>query len=352
MTINQQFPVAETPYYIEDEISLVDLWVVLVRHKTLLFGSLVFCVVVGMLIAFLLNKQYTYTTSIELGSRIVNSGIVPIEEPQTLLAKIQESFIPMVLQEYYGNNQNSNIHIKMDSRIPKGSEIIVISSKGPEEKENTFKQLQLAVVERVREDHKRILNIIKYDLEMMRNKAVNNLGAIKDGALLIQAREKRITEVGNLLKDQIASIKTRIDEAVLSRKKAVKEASNEPKAMTLLLLDSEIEQQQKRLSELEERLFIKMADNRDQLVKSLADNKREQANGKDNISSIDTQIKNLRETRSVGVAVKSNEPVGMSRKLVVLIALAIGIFSGIFIAFFAEFLAKVKAKTSVEDSLA
>ncbi len=85
-------------YYQEDEISLVDLWLVLAKRKRLIAAVAGTIAVAGLLYALLMPRAYTYTTSIE----IARDGDKLLESPQTVLAKLQESYIPLVLTEHAG----------------------------------------------------------------------------------------------------------------------------------------------------------------------------------------------------------------------------------------------------------
>ena len=330
------------PYYMEDEISLIDLWLVLVKRKQILLATWGIIMLVALIAALLLPKQFTYSTSIEIGSRVINDNIHLIEDPQTLLAKIQESYIPLVLHEYLRtSNNNANIY-KITARIPKGSEIVVLESKGTNEDSDSIMLLQQRVVDKVKQDHLRIIDIIRQEVEINRNVAQSKLAELQDEVKLINAKQKRIADVSQLLKTQIEDTKAYIERVTKNRQKAVNEVRDEAKAMTLLMLDNDIQQQRERLAGLEERLFIKLSEEQDNIEKKLSDNQRSQANQKDQISNLQTQLINFRETRPLVAPMQSNEPTGLSKKVIVLLGLVAGFVVAIFIAFFAEFLAKAK----------
>jgi hypothetical protein len=335
------------PYYMEDEISLIDLWLVLIKRRNILIAVWGFIALVALIAALAMPKQYTFSTSIEIGSRIINENIRPIEEPQTLLAKVQESYIPLAQHEFNLTHPDNTNVFKITARIPKGSEIVVLESKGTQTDSEILKTLQQSVVDKVKQDHQRIIGTLRQEVEIERNVAKSKLEELKDEVKLVNAKQKRLNDMSQLLKNQIEDTKKYIANVTDSRLKAANEVNNEATAMTLLMLDTDIQQQRERLAQLEERLFIKVAEEQDNIEKKLADNKRAQANQQDQISTLETQLINLRETRPLVPPMQSNEPTGLSKKIVVLLGLIVGVIVAIFIAFFAEFLSKAQEQITM-----
>jgi len=67
------------------------------------------------------------------------------------------------------------------------------------------------------------------------------------------------------------------------------------------------------------------------------------------IETLKSQLTNLRNTREISPPIRSIDPTGGSRKLIVIIFAFAGIFLGVFAAFFTEFLSKVKKKIDEDD---
>ena len=64
--------VREASYSTEDEISLLDLAMVVVTRKKLIVLIFTGIIVLGIAAALLIPKKYTYSTSIEIGSQIIS----------------------------------------------------------------------------------------------------------------------------------------------------------------------------------------------------------------------------------------------------------------------------------------
>ena len=336
--------------YCDDEISLIDLWLVLARRKKLFIAVFLAIAILGLLIALMMPKQYGYVTSLEIGSRVINGNVQPIESPQTVLAKLQESYIPFVLRRYLNDHPADDKTYDISAAVPKGSQLVVLKSKDQEKYSSTYIALQSNVVDQIQNDHKRIIDIIRKELENKRNTEINKLEELKDTARLLEAQEKRISSITELLKKQIDSAKKDLDAAEKDRKRSVKEATNEAKAMTLLMLNNEVQQHRERLAKLEERLLVEVANNHDKILKDIADNGRLQQDQQDKIDGIKAQITNLVETRALVPPMQSVQSEGLSKRAVFGIAILLGLFLAIFSVFTIEFLVKASEQKVALDN--
>ncbi len=79
-----------------------------------------------------------------------------------------------------------------------------------------------------------------------------------------------------------------------------------------------------------------------QILKNSNANETEIATQQNLIEVYSSQLANLRNTHEMLPPMKSIEPTGTSRKLIIIIAAFAGIFLGVFSAFFAEFVAKIR----------
>jgi len=331
----------ESHPYPDDEISLLDLWNVLVKHKAILFGTFGFCLIAASAAAFIKSDKYLIATTLELGSTTEDGKRVLIDRPETILAKIQEGFIPAVLNEYAKTADDADKY-KLTVRVPKGSDVVVIEGKTKETDEGTVKKFEEQIIAMVQEDHERILEVVRSDISAELEKEQRHLDELKDAQNVIKGDLERTKILSDLLDKQLADVKSLVDDAISSRKRARNSVGDATHAMTLLMIDNEIDQNRKRMSELQERRFVKVPDKQEALTKKLADNLREQQNALSTIEQVKIQLKNIRETRAVIQPTRSLKPVGIAKSLLVILGSVLGIIMGVFAAFFAEFLAKAK----------
>lgn len=187
----------------DDEISLVDLAAILVRRKILIFSIITIFLAIGTTKALLTAKQYTVSTSIEIGSQIIEGSIQHFEEPQNLLAKLQYSYIPSTLSTYQLSNPDDTNNYIIRSSIPSGSKLILLEMDGTEDETTLLTTLQQNVVQKIIKDHSRIYDAVKQNLITQRDQAKAELAALdaNDG---IQANEKRLLlEDKRMLVDKI-----------------------------------------------------------------------------------------------------------------------------------------------------
>jgi len=325
----------EPQWYKEDSISLVDLWLGLVRHRVIIFISVALALIAGLLAAFLLPQKYNYTSTIEIGSTLTQAatGTVPqlIDPPETVLAKIQESYIPLAQQQFSKTHPDNNTLYKINARIPKGSQLVVLEAKGTEKDSANYLQQLQAVTEYLLQDHQRVMNVyqaglnnqlamakikldeiidpstlatqqkqlesqlnnarIKLDelrdprvLAVPRQQLENKLAReekqlidLKDQTKLIKARYQRLDEIDILLKQQISDLESQIDSSLAQRKQAVDNMQSESAAMAMLLIDNGIQQDRTRLATLQERLLINQQNLRLELEEKIAANLRSQS---------------------------------------------------------------------------
>ncbi len=322
-------------WYEEDSINLIDLWLELGKHRTIIFTSVALALIAGLLITFLLPQKYSYTSTIEIGSTLTQttSGTMPqlIDPPETVLAKIQESYIPLAQQQFSKAHPDNNAFYNINARIPKNSQLVVLEAKGTEEDRTDYLQQLKTVTKYLLQDHQRVMNVyqaglnnqlalakIKLDaitdpstlatqqkqLESQLNNARIELDELRDPRVLavprqqlenklaheekqltdlinqvklVKARYQRLDEIDILLKQQISDLESQIDSSLTQRKQAIGNMQNESAAMTMLLIDNGIQQNRTRLAALQERLFIDQQNLRLELEEKVAANLRSQS---------------------------------------------------------------------------
>ena len=204
--------------------------------------------------------------------------------------------------------------------------------------------------------------------EIVRGK--REVESLKDQATLLEAQQKRLDETKHRLGQQIAEAKALLAVATENRGRAVSEATDEAKAMTLLMIDSSIAESHSRVAGLEERLYIGLEHERERLGKQLADDRRDQATeagtvgeleGKlvklrvdherdialqqQAIGEIEAKIAALRGTHPLLAPMQSLEPTGTGRRVIVAVAAVLGLVGGLFMAFVAEFLGNARKES-------
>ncbi|WP_457667465.1 Wzz/FepE/Etk N-terminal domain-containing protein, partial [Thiolapillus sp.] len=349
MKENQPVPVYPVQYIpnTEEEISLVDIWLTFRKHRKLFFKVAIGVTLLGLIVALFLPKTYDLRTSIEIGTAVRGDTPTPIEAPETVKAKLENSLIPMVIHKLTSNEEDNSIEYKISTTIPKKSALIVLTSKTTTDEEAQYKKLHNMVVEALTQDHARIINVLKKniqtelslarilldelidpatlaalikeqekaleearaDLEALSKPEIfgvqvkaaenkiqgekNKLASLKDQAVILNDKLQKIAANQELIKGQVQELETQIKESMNLQKSAAQNVKNETQAMAQLMIDSEVQQNRKWLAKLKERLFITLENDKAEIQKKLEDNKRAQELQQEHIAQAEADLKKL-----------------------------------------------------------
>ena len=311
----------------EQEISLVDLFLVLYKRKSLFLIVLFLFLGVGFMFVALREPKFEYSAVIEIGTKLVKTANGEasqlIDSPETLLAKINEGYIPAVLRQYSHEEQRLP---KIEAVSPKQSQLVVVKVEGPVERKDLYLQQIGMVLEYVLVDHERQIAIERSQLAARLNKArsildqlqdpstlavqlkslekdlvraqleleelrdervlavkireldanlerkTKELFSLKNQAELYKAQLERLDQVDKLLEEQITELRSELQAVLSQRKEAMNAVDAAETAMVFLMIDNEIRRNRERLANLEERYFIKQKNARDRLLNQIKDN--------------------------------------------------------------------------------
>jgi len=322
-----------------DDIDFFNIWLVLVKRWRIIF--LIFSLVVLIGVANALKKPviYSYSATINIGG---GGGENPtIESMETVRSKLLNVFIPQAVREYLKKSGSKN-QMALDVRIPSNSSLIVLEGKGTEEDENRYISLIQAVIEKIVKNHEPRTGVIRKSLDAERAIARRKLQGDKDNLGFLKMELARLDETSKLLKKQIAGTSGILKKLEDGRREAVTTLKDESNAMTLLMIDTKMQETRKHLSGLENELFINIESKRDKQKKDIADNQRQIENQRDMITRIEGRILGLSETHAMASPVKSLKPLKSKRLSTVLLSVFMGLVLGILGAFLAEFINKTK----------
>ncbi len=327
-----------------DEINLLDLWLVLTKRRSLFLALVLLALLAGISFALIQPEKYNYSTAIEIGgiSHDSSGRLVFIEDPASVLAKINQSYIPLVTAIFLEKNPEFEGVPDIKAKLEKNSNIIFLDIKGPEKNKNTYIQLLNSVVDTVKLDHQRISALKVKDLELSKYRIENEIARLNDQEQLILSQNKRLDKKEELLADRIKETRTQLNESMGMKKEAASESRTEGKALALMMVDSELRSTRDVLAQLEEQLLITLENKREVLLNKLTENKQQQTEKTILLEKLEIESKNLLETRAITRPIQSVKSVGMGKMLVVIISLLAGIFIAIFAVFFAEFISKAK----------
>ncbi len=441
----------------DDEISLLDLWMVLTKRRNALLAIVLAFLVTGIIGAVLKAKAYDYSAVLQIGVLGAVSGgekgLAFIDSPDNVLTKLSKSYIPLAMSQFLKDNPEVKNALKITAKMSKNSDLITLEARGAEKNADHYLDVIQRVIGLIQKDHQPQMDITRsrYELSLEREKMalaelenpltlqlkekkfeINFLQSdlkmknLQDQRLIRVAKQQlvmavknhknsllslaesqkqlksdlvRLNDVDRLLEKRATELSDTIQNELKSRQLTVSKVKTGPEAMTVLLLDNQIQTNRNLLAGIEERLTIKQPSLREKLNNQIKENSRSQAHQQkliigineklqkmdinnsqaqqtaalsqsslklnknkmlrdhkksliiqqQKIDAISYSLKGLRDTQALTIPMQSLEPVGIGKSVIVIISLIAGLFVGVFSVFFLEFLSKVKEK---QDTLA
>ncbi len=186
----------------DDEINLVDLALVLVRRKTIIMTILGLFIAAGIAYALATETKsiYTYHSSIEIGTQLMNGNRQPIESPSSLQAKVIYGFIPKTLHQYQQQNPEDEKVYEITASNPKDSSVITLSMSATEDKSELAHGFINRITQDILQEHEALFNTIKETLELQLTQATNRLNSMGN----MDSRSEKLMEKTSL-QDKIDS---------------------------------------------------------------------------------------------------------------------------------------------------
>lgn len=402
---NQQVPQPPQPldpriipaYYRDDEISLVDLWIAIARRKKLVLGVAGAVLLIGLAAALVMPKKYDYSAVIEIGGKLQRrdgvSTFTAIESPDTVKSKLESAYLHDAIRKHLGEARTADFIPRVKVQAPKGSNTLIISSTVPEERGDAIKAIMQDTAQALIKDHDRVTATDIAQLQNELSDAQRALDALSDPDArsakikavekevedtrvrllsleserkLIEGDQSRLDRQEEMLKGQLLDVDSLIKGLNQQRTKSGSGAKGTLDASAQMLIDGQLQQLLTRQADLEERLHVQLATERDNLSKRLEENARQLTSTKtlveqreaelaafmkdldrqtlaqeDQVKSIKVAMDNILATRLILEPAQGNAPAGPRKALILALAGFLGLFAGLFAAFIAEFRDKV-----------
>jgi LPS O-antigen subunit length determinant protein (WzzB/FepE family) len=395
--MNSQQPENNYPACADDEIDLVDLFLVLWRRKVMIVLFTLVCLLVGGLYAFTQTQTFRYVTALEIGTIFdgsgAQSGKTLVESLDVVKIKLDEVYIPGAVRQL-STEESDSPRLKAEAKAQKDSNIVLLSSVGAIENQASIAALHTETTSPLIENHNRMVaaamqeyklkaeraklelrelndpDIYLFDEKVLKGdieKAKAQLDELDNQKELLKAQKKRLQTTQEILKQQVEKTEKQLKAAYANIPDATNEATDEPKALTFLMLNSQIEQNERRLADLQERLQVEtenekqLFDNKlssnlsdielqkakvnelqSKLSKLRAERKSEISKQQNAIADAESKLELYQYTKTLGIAQRSLDPEGPRKALILALAGVLGLMGGIFLAFGAEFMVKVR----------
>jgi len=338
------FPPSYAP---DDEISLIDLWLVLVRRKWWVIGVAVAVTGLSLVYAAMQTDVYEYRQAVEIGSRIVDGENRLIEEPSSVAANLNEGVIPSATYDWISQNPKAQGVPSIEASAPQGARVVILKSEGAADRQEAIIELMENVSGRLVNDHRRVTETVSKEIAAELTPLENDIEGFKDERERLRSRIERLDERESLLEGEITDLQNLMTDTEVRQGQASESITGAAEAMTLLTLSSEARQTRQRIAELRKQLRVDLANTRDRLEGSIADQSRRLESARAEIGAKQSQLENLSKTQVVSPPRRSRDPVNSSTSLIVALGGVLGLMLGLFSALFAQFVSRAKEEASL-----
>lgn len=324
-----------------DEIDLADVALAIWRRRWLFLAT--FALVFGLSLVYALVKtpQYEFRTTLQIGYISDGRQLQPIEGIEVVRHRLEQVHIPQVQYEYRQQNPEAPTPPEIKVTTPEAAGIITLTMPGPAEHAERNLGLLREIVDRVKLEHDLVYDLTNTEREARLTAARNDLESLKAEEAAVSADLERVERKAELVEANIESLRDSVEESETQRQRVAEAATDDQKAMTLLLIDSQIQQERRELQNMEERLMVDLERERDQLAKQLSNLKRSQENQEMTIASLLAKEQAMERTRAVIPPAQSLDPAGPGKALI----LALGFVLAGMIALFTVSLSALISRT-------
>lgn len=384
-----------------DEIDLVDLGVMFWRRRWVIAWVAGALIVLSILAAIFKSPTYEYTTTIELGSMVSQTGTpVPVMDVQSAANILQNSYIPAALAQYAQGAGSGAFIPKVTvtgvNASASGSTALMLACKAKEKlspactsvEQNAAQQFvknNSRLIETMRANLQADLSSAKLDLQGLQNPAVfgvqklaaekaiadakADLATLQSAAGVLKVKKDKLQASTQLYQKQADDLQAHIAEVRKAAIASARQTSDPTQAMANLLLGTETQRSVNLLNDIQQKLMVTLPDQLAMVDKNLADNARSQAlqrqaisqnelalqkllfsHGQDiqsqnvTIGKLQTQLSNVQDTRVLGAPLRSVKPAGLTRGAILAIGIIISLLLGFFAAMAAGYVEQVRAR--------
>ncbi|AGY92771.1 hypothetical protein SPICUR_09250 [Spiribacter curvatus] len=253
-TQETDFPIAG-PYPADDEISLYDLWNLLVRQKYLILGVAAVVVALSLVYATTREPVYEYTSAIEIGRLPAGENDEGesrlVETPAQTRSRLNNTIVPTAraeLAEELGDESGGVPDVSLAGE--EESSIVLLTSSGGLERGGEISQLHSLVLNRLEQIQQRDIQALRNDLDRQQSSLEDELELTRDERVLRARRGQRERAIA-AAEDQIESLQTARDERELELRSRIRSADR-----AIAKANDQQESAQARLDRLDERADV------------------------------------------------------------------------------------------------
>ena len=141
-----------------DEISLVDLWLSLVKQKKIFFTTTLIIILLAVLYILFIPETYTYKTDITIGTQAQAQAQAQaqvqaqlIQSPEAIAANLNNAIIPKLLKQQHLSQPENKLLVSTST--PKNTDSVLLTSKGSLGQKDVISELHLQLINVLAKSH-------------------------------------------------------------------------------------------------------------------------------------------------------------------------------------------------------
>lgn len=336
-------------YYADDEISLFDLWDVLVRRWRWIVAVGLVVVLLGVGHVLTRADQYEYTHAIEIGEWPVidpsgsavqdmfDDGSRFLEPPETVAAKLEEKYLPAAIGAWRDANPDAGWRPRISGVSAADTGVVTMRAEGLASHEPAYVRIFEEAGRRLREDHEQILRSTRQALQVELSRARNRLAGLGQKLEHRQRELERLERHASIVGNEIEAVESLLEGTQRRHQSARRNLAEPTHAMTLIMLTNELFSARERLNELRVQQAVELPRQRDAVESEIAELEREMEIQEAEIALRESRIETVSSTQALSEPRRSGAPVGTSDGVIVALSVVLGGMLGVFAAFFVEF---------------
>lgn len=326
------------------ELTLVDLALVLVRHRALIGGIVAAAIIAGVGLAWWQEPVYSYSASIELGGFETRDGPKRVESADAVQAKLQEAFVPMVRQKLVEEGQPL---YKIDVKAPQQSSLVLLESQGTAADGAAIRRQYEAVMMMLQAQHQPAIEQVRNRFERQLANAKAKLADLESQDRLLRQELARNDASREVVQRQLDKMQENIEQMELNWPEHVNNLDANARPQSLVLIATQLLQARNRVAVLEERLNVMLPNDRGTILEALGENTEKRRTVQDEIDRLNASLDSLHPTGFIKPPSRGAVPTGPGPALIVALFTLVGVMIGLAATLGLEFLHKVRDARSV-----
>jgi capsular polysaccharide biosynthesis protein len=325
----------------EQEMTLRDFINIITKHKKTILTAFLISVILTTIVSFIIPKIYEISMIMEPGVlEVTDSGNTTfIDSTGNIKAKIEAGTFDLnVVKALELNPRKTKIKLKISQ--PKDSTFLKVSINEPESKKELGVKILNQFYSEVVNFYKNIVELKKDGIDkqifIISNRIKSKNNAIKlneENLKIVEAREKELI-------DELKGTKVNTEQLLVKRD-VLLEKKVPTDDISSLLYSNTIQQNISYFNQLNNQLTV-MKTRKEDIANAIKDLPNEINNFDTEIEKLKAVKENIRNINLIQEPRVSFEPIGLSRRRIVILVGILGLMLGTLLAFFMEFLEKSK----------